>query len=85
MPDYEYEQDGPLPADLQECYAVIYAPRRQRARYPENTVYVQESREAAMRAADPAKKMFAAKVCGPFRSSEGFKLYYLVHWLDEEA
>ncbi len=83
MSDYEFEQSGPLPADLKECFAVIYAPRRQRQRYPENTVYVQGSEAEALAAADADKKLFAARVCGPFRSSEGFMLYYLVRWLDE--
>lgn len=82
MSDYEFEQAGPLPADMKESFAVIYAPRRQRQRYPENTVYVQESQEAALAAADKGKNLFAARVCGPFRSSEGFMLYYLVAWLD---
>jgi hypothetical protein len=83
MSDYEYEQQGPLPADMRECYAVIYAPRRQRQRYPENTVQVVESEQAALALADAAKRMYAARVCGPFRSSEGFRLYYLVSWLGE--
>lgn len=83
MPDFEFEQPGLLPADMREAYAVIYAPSRQRKRYPENTVFVQDSAETALAQADADKKMYAAKVCGPFRSSEGFRLYYLVNWLDD--
>lgn len=82
MSDYEFEQEGLLPADMRECYAVIYAPRRQRQRYPENTVHLRPSAQEALADADVARNLFAAKVCGPFRSSEGFMLYYLVEWLD---
>ena len=82
MSDHEFEQEGLLPADLRECYALIYAPQRRRKRYPQNTVYLQDSAQGAVAAADAAQNLFAAKVCGPFRSSEGFMLYYLVEWLD---
>lgn len=68
--------------ELTEHFALIYAPRRHRMRYPENCVRVVDSEQAARAAADPAKNLHAAKVCGPFRSSEGFRLYYLVGWLD---
>lgn len=66
-----------------EHYAVIYAPRRTRGRFPEECVEVMASAAAALAAADPEKKRFAAKVVGPARSSEGFRLYYLVSWLEE--
>jgi len=79
----DFEQDGPLPADLKESYAVIYAPRRQRVRYPENTVQLAASAQEAMAQADPAKSLYPARVNGPFRSSEGLRLYYLLQWLDE--
>ena len=84
MSEHEFEQEGLLPADLRESYAVIYAPRRQRQRYPENTVQVVETEQEALALADAAKHLFAARVCGPFHSSEGFKLFYLVRWLGEE-
>lgn len=83
MSDYEFEQEGPLPADMRECYALIYAPQRRRRRYPENTVQVRGSPQEALAGADAARNLFAAKVCGPFRSSEGFRLYYLVEWLEK--
>jgi hypothetical protein len=68
-----------------ECFALIYAPRRARDRFPENCVTIQDSEEAAREGADSAKFLFPARVIGPSRSSEGFRLYYLVCWLDEEA
>jgi hypothetical protein len=66
---------------VRECCAVIYAPGRQRKRFPENCVEVQESEEAARAAAAPEKKRYAAVVLGPARSSEGFRMFHLVRWL----
>lgn len=68
---------------VKEQFAVVYAPRRHRDRFPDTCVQVMDSRAAALAAADPAGKRFAATVLGPSRSSEGFMLYYLVEWLDE--
>ncbi|MES9869083.1 MAG: hypothetical protein ABW089_10925 [Sedimenticola sp.] len=66
---------------VEKQFAVIYAPRKGRERFPENVVTVQASREAAIEAADADRKTYAALVYGPCRSSEGFRLYYLVEWL----
>lgn len=68
---------------VDECYALVYAPSRQRGRFAENCVQVVESEAAAIAGADPAQQRYAAKVLGPARSSEGFRLYYLISWLDE--
>ena len=68
---------------VKEQFAVVYAPRRQRGRFPNDCVQVMNSRDTALAAADPSNKRFAAVVLGPSRSSEGFMLYYLVQWLDE--
>lgn len=67
---------------VDEQYGVVYAPRKGRDRFPENCVEVFDSEQAALDAADPAAKRFAARVLGPSRSSEGLRLYYLVRWLD---
>jgi hypothetical protein len=67
---------------VQPHYAVIFTPRRQRNRFPENCVVIHPDREAALAAADPAANRHAGRVYGPSRSSEGFRLYYLVEWLD---
>lgn len=69
-------------AGVNECYAVIYAPGRNRKRFPENCVQVKDSEQAARDAADAAKDLFPALVIGPSRSSEGFRLYYLRAWLE---
>lgn len=67
---------------VEECSAVVYAPRKGRDRFPENCVEVCDSEASALAAADPDAKRFAARVLGPSRSSEGLRLYYLVRWLD---
>ncbi len=66
---------------VKEHYAVIYTPRKARGRFPENCVTIHETMEEAITAADAEKSLHAAKVIGPSRSSEGFMLYYLAHWL----
>lgn len=68
---------------VKEQFAVVYAPRRQRDRFPANCVEVVASREAARLQADANVKRYPAVVLGPSRSSEGYLLYYLVQWLDD--
>ncbi len=62
-------------------FAVIYSPRRKRDRFPSTTVTVYESKEEAIEEQDHSKKLFAAEVIGPAKSSEGFMIFYLVEWL----
>ncbi len=69
---------------VNEVFALIYAPGRSRDRFPENCVMVVDSEAAALEGADPEKNLYPARVIGPSRSSEGFRLYYLVGWLDDE-
>jgi hypothetical protein len=62
---------------------VIYAPSgKKRMRYPEGVVEVHASETEALAHADPEKGRHAAIASGPSRSSEGFRLFYLVRWLD---
>ncbi|MEK6550110.1 MAG: hypothetical protein AABZ50_00540 [Pseudomonadota bacterium] len=68
---------------VNECWAVIYAPRRARDRFPQGCVTIVESEQAARATADPDGHRHAAAVLGPSRSSEGQMLFYLVRWLDE--
>ncbi|MEW5771365.1 MAG: hypothetical protein AB1831_13500 [Pseudomonadota bacterium] len=63
-------------------YVVIYAPKRSRKRFPEGCVTEYESAAQALAGARPAEGYHAAVASGPSRSSEGFRLYYLVRWLD---
>ncbi len=67
---------------IQTRYVVIYAPRPNRKRFPESCVTVHESEAAARSAAKPGDGFHAAVASGPSRSSEGFRLYYLLRWLD---
>ena len=61
---------------------VIYAPKRARKRFPESCVQVHENEAAARAAARPDAGYHAALASGPCRSSEGFRLFYLLRWLD---
>ncbi len=70
------------PAHYPQRAAVIYAPRRRRERVPESCVTEYLDEAAARAAADPAGHHHAALVRGPFRSSEGFRLYFVEVWLD---
>ena len=69
-------------AQVSERFAVVYAPGKNRKRFPENCVYVKASEAEARAEADPGNSRFAAHVIGPSRSSEGFRLYYLKAWLE---
>jgi hypothetical protein len=62
---------------------VIYSPSgKKRKRFPEGVVEVYASEADALAHADADKSRHAAIASGPSRSSEGFKLFYLVRWLD---
>jgi len=73
------DPDSPL---VKPCYATIYTPSRRRQRFPENCVSVTESAQQAREKAAQQEDTYAALVMGPSRSSEGFRLYYLIEWLD---
>ena len=64
-------------------FAIVYAPRRSRGRFAENCVTIVETELDALEQANPAKKLFAAKVIGPSKSSEGQRIYYLDDWLED--
>jgi hypothetical protein len=80
MQGYRLDPDARV-AD--EHWALVYAPRRTRDRVPEGSVRIVESEQAALEGADPAKKLYPARVIGPARSSEGLRVFYIVRWLDE--
>lgn len=62
---------------------LIYAPSgRNRTRFPENCVVEYSGEAEARSAARPDEGWYAAIASGPSRSSEGFRLYYLLRWLD---
>jgi hypothetical protein len=78
--------DSEVPHLVQQQFALVQAPpaiRSKRKRFPENCVEVVASAEEALAREQPAHNLHAAEVMGPSRSSEGFRLYYLVRWLNE--
>ena len=75
-------QQDPDNAIVKRCYAVIYTPSRRRKRFPENCVTVMASASDAIAKSKEGKDTHPARVLGPSRSSEGFRLYYLEEWLD---
>lgn len=67
----------------EEQFAVVYVPKRSRNRFPKGCVEVVASKEDALEQSNEEKKLFAARVLGPSKSSEGQYIYYLVEWLYE--
>lgn len=61
-----------------EQFAVVRIPRIKRERVPTNNVEVVEDLSAAIEKSDPKNHLYAAKVLGPSRSSEGVTLYYIL-------
>jgi len=75
--------DPGMPHLVQRQFAVLNTKRSKRERFPENCVEVVASEADALARANPAQNLHAAEVVGPARSSEGFRLYYLVRWISE--
>jgi len=67
---------------VQHKYAVIYAPRRSRGRFAESCVFIMETELDAIDEENVEKHLYAAKVIGPSKSSEGQRIYYLEEWID---
>ena len=67
-----------------ECYALIKAPILKRKRFPEGVVTVVSNEAEARAGASVAENIVPAVVYGPSRSSEGFRLFYLLRWLEQE-
>ncbi len=65
----------------QECFAIVYVPKRSRKRFPASCVEIKKSKEEAIEGAKTKDKKFAAIVIGPSKSSEGQFIYYLKEWL----
>lgn len=75
--------DDEAPQLVRQQFALVRAERGKRKRFPENVVEPVSCAEEALRRQEPAHNLHAAEVMGPSRSSEGFRLYYLVRWLSE--
>lgn len=67
---------------VQHKFAVVYAPKRSRGRFAENCVFIVETELDAIDEANVEKHLYAAKVIGPSKSSEGQRIYYLDAWID---
>lgn len=75
-------QSDPNNPLVKPSYAVIYTPSRRRKRFPENCVTLAESPQQAIELSRQQPDKHPALVMGPSRSSEGFRLYYLIEWLN---
>jgi len=85
--EQENRMKGMVPPDAgskvsQQCFAVVYVPRKSRNRFPAGCVQVVEDADLARTGANPDEKQYAAIVHGPSKSSEGQLLYYLIEWLE---
>ncbi len=74
--------DAEAPYLVQARFAVVNVRRGSRKRFSASSVELKADAASALAAADPAQNLHAAEVMGPSRSAEGFRLYYLVRWLD---
>ncbi len=72
----------PESKSLDERFALIKTPRRDRSRYPEACVTPVADEQQARAGTDPARNLYPALVYGPSKSSEGQRIYYLMRWLD---
>ena len=71
----------PDSTSLAERFALIRAPSKRRARFPEGCVEMVANEDAARSGRDEGQRLYPAVVYGPSASSEGQRLYYLVRWL----
>jgi len=67
---------------VQLKFAVIYAPKRSRGRFAESCVFICDTELDAIDEENVEKHLYAAKVIGPSKSSEGQRIYYLDDWID---
>ena len=77
---------GMIPNDPQTSvsnveFAVIYAPRKKRTRFPASCVIIKAGATEAYADESPETHHYAARVHGPSKSSEGQYIYYLLDWL----
>lgn len=65
----------------QEHFAIVQTPRPSRKRFPAACVETVDDAQTAMQRATEADNLYAARVVGPSKSSEGQYIYYLLEWL----
>jgi hypothetical protein len=67
---------------LEESFALIKTPRKNRARYPEGCVTILPDEAAARDGSNPPANLHPAVVYGPSPSSEGVRVFFIVRWLE---
>ena len=67
----------PIANFAKEHFATVVIPRLKRDRVPASSVEIVADLELAIRKSNIKKKLYAAKVVGPARPSEGVELYYI--------
>lgn len=76
-----YVPPDPETAVSQERIAVVQTARQSRKRFPAGCVEIVDSVDLAIEKAGAGNNLYAARVLGPSKSSEGQYIYYLVEWL----
>jgi hypothetical protein len=64
-----------------EVYAVVRMKSLKRDRVPSSSVEIVKDIDEAILKAGKTKNLYAAKVAGPARSSEGLELFYIINIL----
>lgn len=71
----------PESVSLQNHFALVKSPRKNRKRFAQSCIYIQADESSALENADPQKNLHPAVVYGPSISSESQRIFYLVKWL----
>jgi hypothetical protein len=71
----------PESLSLENHFALVHSPRRNRKRFAESCVRITPDESSALAEANPDKNFHPAVVYGPSVSSESQRIYYLVKWL----
>ena len=66
-----------------EHFAVVKMPGRNRKRFPETSVTIVADKETALERARDDNILYAARVMGPARSSEGCNIFYLMDLFED--
>ena len=61
-----------------EHFAVVHLRRLKRTRCPQSDVRIVPSKAEAIEESNKQEMLYAARVMGPARSSEGFNVFYII-------
>ncbi len=74
-----YQLDmNPKASVVTEYFAVVHLRHLKRTRCSQSDVRIVRSKADAIKKSNRKKMLYAARVIGPARSSEGFNLFYIV-------